>query len=313
MRRAIIFVLLASLLFGTTGTAQAFGPDADVFSIGAARIFIGGAALAIIAVILVRRVRGAHPSTLGDRAGVSASRTLGRRSTLATVIIGGLGVIAYQPAFFLGTATNGVATGTLVALGSAPVLTGALSWGIERRFPGGRWAVATLIAALGVAILGGASGGGAAGIDPVGLAGSLGAGLSYAVYTLASKRLLERGWTPPSAMGAVFGTAAVFGLVLLLFTDTGWLFTPGGLAMALWLGLATVTVAYLLFGAGLRALPAPTVSTLTLAEPLTASLLGILVLGERLAAPAWLGIAAIVAGILVLVIRPRRGRTAETV
>ncbi|BDI23126.1 DMT family transporter [Herbiconiux sp. L3-i23] len=297
--RAVVFVLLASLLFGTTGTAQAFGPEASVFSIGAARILIGGAALAVVAWTLARRA---------GRGLVVAVAPLTRAGTIVTILVGGLGVIAYQPAFFLGTSSNGVATGTLVALGSAPVLTGGLTWLLDRRFPGARWAAATIVAAAGVALLGGVTGGNGGGIDPVGLAGSLGAGLSYAVYTLASKRLLDAGWTPPSAMGAVFGTAAVFGLAVLLTTDTRWLASADGLAMAAWLGLGTVTVAYLLFGAGLRVLPAPTVSTLTLAEPLTASLLGILVLGERLAPVAWLGIAAIIAGILILVVRPRPAR-----
>jgi DME family drug/metabolite transporter len=227
------------------------------------------------------------------------------------VLVGGFGVIAYQPAFFLGTSANGVATGTLVALGSAPIITGALNWALQRRFPGVRWAIATVVAAVGVALLGAASGLEAAGhsggaIDPIGLAGSLAAGLSYAVYTLASKRLLDAGWAPPTAMGAVFGSAAVLAVPILLASDTGWLLTGSGAAMALWLGLVTVTLAYLLFGAGLRRLAAPTVSTLTLAEPLTATLLGILVLGERLEPLAWVGIAAIVSGIVVLVIRPRR-------
>ena len=54
---------------------------------------------------------------------------------LALVTIGGLGVLAYQPTFFLGTRLNGVAIGTIVALGSAPMITGLLDWALRRRFP----------------------------------------------------------------------------------------------------------------------------------------------------------------------------------
>ena len=77
------------------------------------------------------------------------------------------------------------------------------------------------------------------------------------------------------------------------------------LAMALHLGVLTVGLAYWLYGRGLRHLPVPTVVTLTLAEPLTASVLGVAVLGERLGAAGWAGAAVVAAG---LVVAGRTGR-----
>src|SRR5690606_31150544 len=83
--------------------------------------------------------------------------------TWLVIALGAGGVVAYQPAFFAGTAANGVAVGTAVALGSAPVLTGALDWALYRRFPGVWWLIATVIATAGVALLAfGSAGGGAA-------------------------------------------------------------------------------------------------------------------------------------------------------
>ncbi|MGX5697542.1 EamA family transporter [Agromyces soli] len=140
----------------------------------------------------------------------------------------------------------------------------------------------------------------APGAGAVGLAASLGAGASYAVYTLAGKTLIDRGWRPESSMGALFGGAAAASLPLLLMTDASWLATPEGLAMALWLGLVTTTIAYLLFGYGLTGLLPATVSTLTLAEPLTAGLLAVAVLSESLSPGAWLGLAVLATGIGVL-------------
>ncbi|HEY1105942.1 MAG TPA: HAD-IC family P-type ATPase, partial [Agromyces sp.] len=43
--RFVFAVLLAAVCFGTTGTAQALGPDASALSLGAARLVIGGGAL----------------------------------------------------------------------------------------------------------------------------------------------------------------------------------------------------------------------------------------------------------------------------
>jgi len=343
-------VVLAAVCFGTTGTAQAFGPvDASASSVGAARILIGGGLLALIALALRLRSRpragaGAGPrrdgtqrAVLDDpgrdsrravprsdterptapqvaRAAAAAARK-SKTSTPALLLVGALGVVAYQPLFFLGVSVNGVAVGTVVALGSAPVITGMLDWVVRRRFPGALWLVATAIAMVGVTLISGvlapgaadADAGAASAISLPGLAASVGAGASYAVYTLASKALLERGWTASGTMGSVFGLAALLSIPLLLATDIRWLLTGPGLALALWLGVVTTTVAYLLFGWGLARLPASTVSTLTLTEPLTATLLGTLVLGETLTAPAAAGLAVLAVGLMVLA-GPRRRR-----
>lgn len=307
--RFVVAVLLAAVCFGTTGTAQALGPEASAASVGAARILIGGGALAVVAVLIhfAGRRRDATGTSVASAPGVATRHPL--RAWLL-VALGAAGVLAYQPAFFAGTAANGVAVGTVVALGSAPVITGGLDWLLHRRYPGHRWAVATGIATVGVAILAGSSdaggagagavGVGASGADPLGLLASLGAGASYAVYTLAAKALLDRGWSATGSMGALFGAAAVVSVPVLAMTDASWLATPEGLAMALWLGLVTTTLAYVLFGSGLAGLAPATVSTLTLAEPLTAGILGVALLGETLSAGSIAGLAVLAAGIVVL-------------
>ncbi|MFF2494264.1 EamA family transporter [Agromyces sp. NPDC058064] len=301
--RFVIAVLLASVCFGTTGTAQALGPEADPASLGAARLVIGGGVLGALALALrLGRRRGADGTPAASPTG---TRAPAGRPLVALLLVGAgaAGVLAYQPAFFAGTEANGVAIGTVVALGSAPVITGALDWLLRRRYPGHRWAVATVIATVGVAVIAVASapdGGAAGAADPLGLVASLGAGASYAVYTLAAKALIDRGWSATGSMGALFGTGAALALPLLVATDASWLAQPAGIAMALWLGLVTVTLAYVLFGYGLTGLAPATVSTLTLAEPLTAGLLGVLVLGELLPPGAVLGLAVLAAGILVL-------------
>lgn len=318
--RFVLAVLLASVCFGTTGTAHALGPDASALSVGAARIMIGGGALALVAALLhfAGRRSGAIGTSAAATPGVasfpSSSTTSGARRLAPTwlvVLIGALGVLAYQPAFFAGTAANGVAVGTVVALGSAPIITGGLDWLLSRRYPGHRWLVATLIATTGVAMLATAGEPGRSATEPLGLLASLGAGASYAVYTLAAKGLMDRGWTATGSMGALFGAAAATSVPVLLTADASWLATGPGLAMALWLGLVTTTLAYVLFGAGLRGLAPATVATLTLAEPLTAGLLGVALLGETLPAMAIAGLLVLAAGIAVLATggtRERGGR-----
>ena len=98
-------------------------------------------------------------------------------------------------------------------------------------------------------------------------------------------------------MGA---SSAVLCALALPFVDLAWLGTTSGVVMALWLGLGTISIAYVLFTWGLSGLTAATAATLTLGEPLTASILGISVLGERLSVLAIVGLVVLAAGLALL-------------
>jgi drug/metabolite transporter, DME family len=100
-------------------------------------------------------------------------------------------------------------------------------------------------------------------------------------------------------MGGMFGAGALLLVPVLFVEPMGWLFVPRGAALALHLGLITIGAAYTLYGFGLRRLAVPTVVTLTLAEPLTAAILGTAVLGERLGPAGWTGAGLIAGGLLL--------------
>jgi drug/metabolite transporter, DME family len=141
---------------------------------------------------------------------------------------------------------------------------------------------------------------GSGGTDPLGLLGSIGAGASFAVIANAQRRLLDEGWDPFTVVGGMGASSAILCAFALPFVDVSWLSTPSGLIMALWLGLATISVAYIMFTWGLSGLTAATAATLTLGEPLTASILGITVLGERLSVLALVGLGVLAAGLALL-------------
>jgi drug/metabolite transporter, DME family len=280
-------VLLAALCFGTTGTAQALGPDGiGPAAVGAARIACGGALLVLFALAMRRGARGARP-----------------RWERGPVLAGAAGVAAYQASFFAAVSDTGVAVGTIVALGSAPALTGALEWALHGRRPPARWAAATALASAGVALLA-LAGGSEAGISPLGVGLAVIAGGSYAAYTLASKRLLEDGHAPEDAMAALFGLGAVALAPVLLLGDPGPLGTADGLALVLFLGVVPTAVAYVLFARGLRGLQASEAATITLAEPVTAAALGVGVLGERVTGGGALGAALVLGALVLLALRP---------
>jgi DME family drug/metabolite transporter len=302
---AVVWVLLASALFGTTGTARALGLAAtDPVVTGALRLAIGGVLLGGIAAVGLRARRIEPPP---------AART-GAGRLLLLVALGTAGVVAYQPTFFTGVRANGVAVGTLVALGSAPIFTGLLGWAFLRRRPDARWGGCTALAVAGVVLLSGLLGGASGGsLSAGGFLASLAAGLSYAVYTLVTKALLDLGWSTVAAVGAVFGGAGIVGVVQLL-TVGGAPVTGPGLAAAAWLGIMTIAAAYLLFARGLERLPAATVATLTLTEPIVAAVLGVLVLGERIAPSGIAGAALLLIALGLLGLpRPLRLRAVAPV
>jgi len=285
--RAERFVLLSALLFGTTGTAQALGPDGTTpLTVGAARIAIGGAALVAIALLLGK---------LRD----------GIRWAPRPALAGGLGVVGYQLCFFAAVDSTGVALGTVVALGSGPAFAGLLGLALQREPLTRRWALATGLATAGAAVLV-LAGGGGADVNPAGVLLALGAGASYGLYTVTSKTLLEDGHSPEGVMAVAFGIGAVLLAPILATGDTAWLSTSGGAALAIYLGIVPTAIAYILFARGLQKLPAASVATLTLAEPLTAATLGVVVLGERPGPVAGLGALMVLSGLIVLAGRPLR-------
>lgn len=283
MRKGIWFVLAAGVLWGTTGTAQAFAPEgAQPYAIGALRLLVAGAALIPYAL-----ARKALPSSQGW--------------PILPTSAAALGIAAYQPLFFGGVATTGVAVGTIVAIGSAPVIAGALAWAVSGERPSSRWVVATGLAILGTALLIVGRAGDGATIGGVALA--LGAGAAYAIYVVASKHLLGI-HEPDAVIAVVFGLSALFLLPILFFAELDWVFTTGGAITVLYLGLVATAVAYVLFVRGLNVLPVGSTVTLSLAEPLTAAALGVIVLGERLGPTVIMGALLLLAGLAIIGLRP---------
>lgn len=278
-------VLMAAICWGTTGTAQAFAPEgATPLAVGAVRLAVGGGALLLWA--LLRR-----------------SFQAGSKWPVAATLIAAACMAAYQLCFFAAVDRTGVAAGTVVAIGSGPVIAGVLGWLVNRENPGWPWVLATLLATAGCVLLG--LSGGSVTIDPIGILLAVGAGGSYTIYVLASKGLVAA-QRPEAAMGVVFALGAVLLTPIFFMQDFAWLAEPRGMAVALHLGIVTTALAYALFAEALMTTPVATAVTLTLGEPLTATLLGVLVLRESLNATAMAGVSLLLIGLIVLALSARR-------
>ncbi len=291
--RGSLLVLAATVLWGTTGTAQFFAPEgASSISVGAVRLAIGGGALLIYAASL-----GLLPQL--------------RRIPLLPLLFAAAAMAVYQLTFFEGVRRTGVAAGTVVTIGSAPIFAGILSTVALRRPPGMRWGAATVLAIVGCLLL--VLSGGSVQVQPIGILLALAAGFSYASYAFFTTRILAGQVSSDLAAAATFALGALFLLPVLFATDLSWLASTRGIVVALELGLLATALAYVLFTRGLKRIPLSNAVTLTLGEPIVASILGVLIVGERLNLYGWLGVTLVFAALMVLTLQsPSRNAEGQT-
>lgn len=290
-RFAYVLVLFGAVLWGTTGTAQTFMPQTiHPLAVGASRLAVGGFTLLII-LLIMRKIDF-------------------RNWPWKATIYAAISMAVFQYLFFSSVRLTGVAIGTVVTIGSAPVFSGLVEWVIVKRRPTRVWLSATVLAIIGCALLFLNKDGIV--VNPIGVAMSLGAGSLFAVYALVNKEVLDHVPAVP-AVAVIFSMSAAMLLPFLFLFETEGLLTGPGVSVVLYLGIAATSIAYILFSTGLKHIPSSSAVTLSLAEPLTAALLSVIVVGEQLAGTSWTGIAMLLGGILVLTLSSRKqtGQTSE--
>ncbi|MFJ2589593.1 DMT family transporter [Streptomyces sp. NPDC087538] len=298
-------VLLASVLWGTTGTAATFAPEVGPLAIGAAAMGLGGLLQALVA---GRRIAGARTEL---------------RAQWRTVLVGGAGVALYPLAFYTSMHLAGVAVGTVVSIGSAPLASALIERFADGRTLSRRWLAGAALGLAGTVLLcaaeaaqaGAGTGTGSARQTAVGVLLGLVAGLTYAVYAWAAHRLITRGVTSRAAMGAVFGLGGLMLVPVLLATGAPLVASWTNAGVGIYMALVPMFTGYVLFGYGLSRIPVSTATTLSLLEPAVAAVFAVLVVGEHLPALGWTGIALVIAclGVLTAPSRPSRRLRAATV
>jgi drug/metabolite transporter, DME family len=270
----LVLIALAAISWGTSGsvmTVLAERAAASPLLVGVARLWIAAIVLLLATSVIARSFAIAE----GDR-----WRCLAMGGCMA----------AYQAAYFTAVTLGGIAVVALVAICSAPLIIGALApWLLgERLTPRVRGAL--LLGVLGTALLV-ASPSGALDLSRRFLGGVLlafVAGLAYALYVLTAKAALRR--SAPLPTTALTFTIGAFLLTPALFwTDeplTQWAL---GWPWLLYLGGVATAGAYAIYTVGLRRVPASVAGVTTLLEPLTATILGVALFGERLGAAGAVG------------------------
>jgi DME family drug/metabolite transporter len=276
----VLVLVLAGLCWGSGGVLGTLFADRT----GLPPLAVAGYRLALGGALLL------GPLPVGGR------RPRGARVWRRVAAVGALSAVL-QACYFTAVATTSVSLATLVTVGSAPVIVLL----VERT--GGRAMVATVgLALVGILALVGLPGGGldlAAAL--VGSAFAVVAGAAFAAVTLLGAR-------PVAGPATTTGPAlTIGGLVLLAAAGPGLTFTPEPGSLALLVSFAVVTAGgYALYFRMLSTTTATRGAVTALLEPVTAAVLGAVVLGDRLGVVGTVGALLVGAAVVLAARRKRR-------
>ncbi|MFA0668606.1 DMT family transporter [Vibrio splendidus] len=279
-------ILFASILWGTTGTAASFAPDLSPLAIGAFSMGVGGLMQAGLA---YRKILLAFDKLLQNK---------------KLLAVSALALAIYSLAFYSSMKLSGVAIGTVVSIATAPFFSALLECLISKKNNiNKRWLTSFAIGVVGIGLLvfSESSSTNESGDDLklLGIALGLVAGLCYAIYSWATKALIDKGIKSQAAMGSIFGLGAMLLLPTLWFTGENLFSSQINVLVISYLTLIPQCVGYIAFSFGLRHVTASSANLLTLFEPVVAAVLAVCVVGELIPFIGWLGMFLIVLCLLI--------------
>ncbi|GBP99148.1 EamA family transporter [Streptomyces spongiicola] len=308
--RSLFYLVVAGVAWGTAGAAASLVFEAsDLGPLALSFWRCLGGLLLLAGALALRGRRAARTAAVG-------ARPEPRRRRLRRILATGTCLTVFQSAYFAAVEQTGLAVGTVVTLGAGPVLIalGARFILGERLGRGGLFAVAGALTGLAVLVLGGGSGT----VRPPGVLLALVSAAGYAAVTLITRRLGRDG-TGPDPLSTTMWTFVV-GAVGLLPPALAEGLVPHTaeplrvLVLLVYVAAVPTALAYALYFAGAAVVRAATVSVIMLLEPVSAAVLAVAALNERLTSATVAGtvlLLAAVAGLAWQETRPAaRGRGA---
>ncbi|RDD63082.1 DMT family transporter [Ferruginivarius sediminum] len=210
-------------------------------------------------------------------------------------IHGLVAVVLYNLLYFAAIEQLGVSL-SVALLYTAPAWSAMLSALFLGERPGKAALLAVPLCVIGVALAVGVLTDGIY-IELLGFAAGLGAGLTYALFSVLGKPILDR-WAPIDLLFVSFGVASV--CLLSLFTVTGgWARLaqagPESWTLLMIMGVFATFCAYMAYTTGLRWVDASKATILATIEPAVAVTLATLVTSETLGRVEFVGIILIIA------------------
>lgn len=290
-RAGPVLVGIAAMLWGTVGIASKalYGlNDVSPLTVGFFRLAIA------VPILMAWRWRSLTGGSLGFR---------GRDRAIVASI--GTAMAIYQICYFHAVAELGVALTTLATICSAPVLITLLSVAVLREKVTALTLIALIVGLAGTALLLDAPTDRPTASQISGIGWAAGSALAYSVFVLCSRVLARH--DPSQIIVVGFGVGA---LILLPFALVAGI--PPASASSVWallfyVGLVPTAIAYMLYFRGMRETSAIPAGVIGLLEPLTATLLALVLFGEQLRPIGILGVGLLGFSMLVLLMPRREG------
>ena len=277
----IAAVALGTILWGTVGPVVKLFPEGTAFQYSLVRNLSGTTALWLMVLF-------------------SKNKKRYTKQDIIPILVAGTGAALFFPLYIKAFELTGVGVAAVVSIGVAPIFVGMIAWIALKQPPGKQWAIGTLIAVSGVVALNWPSGDST--VNVLGIGFALAAAFGYSLQATGMGMISKR-HTPFQCVAPMFTIGTIFQAPLSYGKDFSFLQDPVLLLGALYGGVVTVALAYAFFIYGIARIGAATAVTVGLMEPLTASILGVVLLGETVSAVGLIGSVLILAG-LVVVSRP---------
>lgn len=286
--KGLLLAATAAILWGSAGTAQTFITPETLtpFWVGALRLVFAAVFFSFLSFI--------RPKASSNLSAIPSSRL----PYGVLVVAAGVAMAFFNMLFFTGVKVAGVALGSCMIIGSAPVWAGILETVVFRKKPALLWIVGVLVAITGgvwMAI----SQADSISVSAAGFITCLVAGLCYSSYSLLAKELVKR-VSPLRASTHTFITAMCVALPAAWVMSGSPVIVTSDLIVVLYLGLIVTGVAYLLYSTALKTVQVSTCVALGLLEPVTAFILAIVVVGENVNGWAAIGLVIILTGLAIV-------------
>ncbi|WP_405230193.1 DMT family transporter [Lentisalinibacter sediminis] len=285
---ATVFVVLAAFCWGLSGGIGgmliAAGWDAYLVS------FYRGA----IGLLFVLGWLVVHPRRTG----------LSDPSLWLWSAVAGLGVAGNFTFYFLSIAEGSVAVAATLMY-CAPVFVFLVSFALRLETPSVRKWIAIALVMVGIVLLTRVYDVGAADVTLLGVAAGLLAGACYALFIFGFKYAAPHG-SPPAILAIAF---AVLTAALIWPSEAGQVtavLAAEELPLFVALGVLGAGLSFILYVVGLSETAPAVAALVAMVEPVTASLFGVLVLSERLAAMQLVGMTLILLTVTALSVRATR-------
>lgn len=278
----IASILLASLLWGTTGTSAAFLTGVSPITIGAFSTAIGGVLLASFA----------YKNIYHDRHLLKEAHTY--------VLAGAAALVVYALSFYTAMSLSGVAIGSVISLASAPFFSVLLERLINKENNLSlAWLISFFLGIIGMALMMSSDN-----HLPQEQANNLNkymgallggiAGMAYAIYALMAKNIINQGAHSKSAIGSVFGVGALFFAPIIFLHHDNLFATTQNIIISSYMAVIPMFIGYVLFGYGLKTVHVSKATLLTLFEPIMATVFAVTIVKEAFTLEGYIGIVLII-------------------